>query len=103
MTRDFASAYAIARPLAQKGDRAGATALLCSLLWHVDRAHGGFVGLSDEELLVKCEGDKRLDYTAAVQSMYAPAKWPEANIIPFPIIAAAPTPEQVASIPRGVL
>lgn len=86
--RDFAAAYRICQPIAQNGDRAGATALLCSLLWSVDRAQGGFIGLSDEELLVVCERDKRLDYQAAVASQWAPAKWPTADVIAFPVAAA---------------
>ncbi len=102
MTRTFSDAYSICRPIAQRGDRAGATAMLCSLLWHVDRAHGGFIGRSDDELLEYCAADPRLDYQAAVASMYAPAPWPETNIIPFPIIPAAPTANQVASIPGGI-
>ena len=75
-TPSFAAAYALARPLALRGDRIAATARLCELLWHVEGNEGGFAGLSDEQLLEKCEGDRRLDYTMATQAMWAPPPWP---------------------------
>lgn len=71
----FAAAYAIARPLAAQ-DRAAATRRLCELLWHVEGEDGGFIGLSDQQLFDKCESDKRLNYTAATNAMYAPGPWP---------------------------
>lgn len=85
MTRDFAAAYQIARPLALNGDRAGATALLCSLLWSVHRDQGGFDGLSDEELREYCDRDPRLSYIAATVAMWAPEPWPTAEVIVFPV------------------
>jgi len=75
MTRTFQDAYTAARKVAQAGDRAAATALLSNLLWHVDGAAGGFIGLSDEQLAEKCEADPRIDYSIAVSAMHAPTAW----------------------------
>ncbi len=72
----FAAAYAIARPLALRGDPRAATRRLCELLWHVEGEAGGFIGLSDEQLLEKCQNDKRLNYAAATQAMWNPGAWP---------------------------
>jgi len=72
----FAAAYALARNHAARGDRDGATALFCRLLWHVEASEGGFIGLSDEELLEKCEADKRLNHAIATAALYAPEPWP---------------------------
>jgi hypothetical protein len=78
-TPSFAAAYAIARPLAQRGDAPAATRRLCELLWHVEGEDGGFIGLSDEQLREKCESDKRLNYAAATDAMHAPPPWPAAQ------------------------
>lgn len=75
-TPSFAAAYTLARRLAARGDRARATQLLSRLLWHVDASDGGFIGLSDEALLEKCESDKRLNHAIATAAMYAPGPWP---------------------------
>jgi hypothetical protein len=72
----FAAAYALARPLALRGDTDAATRRLCELLWHVEGEAGGFIGLSDEQLLEKCEHDPRLNYAAATEAMHAPGPWP---------------------------
>lgn len=76
MTRTYAEARAFAWPIAMSGDRVGATNLLSNLLWHVDGADGGFIGLSDEQILDKCESDGCLSYSAATAAMYAPTPWP---------------------------
>lgn len=75
-TPSFAAAYAIARCHAARGDRIGATRRLCQLLWHVEADDGGFIGLTDEQLLEKCETDPRLDHAAATQAMWNPGAWP---------------------------
>ena len=75
-TPSFAAAYQLARLRAQSGDRAGAARLFSRLLWHVEASDGGFIGLSDEELLEKCESDKRLNHAIATAAMYAPGPWP---------------------------
>jgi hypothetical protein len=75
-TPSFAAAYTLARRLAACGDRARATQLLSRLLWHVDASDSGFIGLSDEALLEKCESDKRLNHAIATAAMYAPGPWP---------------------------
>lgn len=72
----FAAAYALARSHAMRGDRNGATQLFCRLLWHVEAQDGGFIGLSDEQLLEKCELDPRLNHAAATDAMHAPGPWP---------------------------
>lgn len=75
-TPSFAAAYALARPLAVRGDARAASLRLCELLWHVEGEDGGFIGLSDEQLFDKCENDPRLNYAAAMQAMWNPAPWP---------------------------
>ena len=75
-TPSFAAAYALARPLAVRGDARAATRRLCELLWHVEADDGGFIGLSDDQLLEKCENDPRLNYAAATDAMHAPGPWP---------------------------
>ena len=75
-TPSFAAAYALARSHAMRGDRNGATQLFCRLLWHVEAQDGGFIGLSDEQLLEKCELDPRLNHAAATAAMHAPGPWP---------------------------
>lgn len=75
-TPSFAAAYALARPLAARGDRDGATRRFCQLLWHVEAQDGGFIGLSDDQLLEKCESDPRLDHAIATLAMWAPGPWP---------------------------
>lgn len=72
----FAAAYQLSRRRAASGDRAGAARLFSHLLWHVEASEGGFIGLSDEELLEKCESDKRLNHTIAAAALYAPGPWP---------------------------
>jgi hypothetical protein len=75
-TPSFSAAYTIARRHAASGDPAGAARLFSRLLWHVEASEGGFIGLSDEELLEKCESDKRLNHTIATAALYAPEPWP---------------------------
>ena len=72
----FAAAYTIARRHAASGDPAAAAQLFSRLLWHVEASEGGFIGLSDEELLEKCESDKRLNHAIATGALYAPEPWP---------------------------
>ena len=75
-TPSFAAAYRLSRLRALSGDPAGAARLFSRLLWHVEASEGGFIGLSDEELLEKCEADKRLNYAIATAALYAPGPWP---------------------------
>lgn len=75
-TPSFAAAYRLSRLRAAAGDTAGAARLFSRLLWHVEASEGGFIGLSDEALLEKCETDKRLDHAIATAAMYAPGPWP---------------------------
>ncbi len=75
-TPSFAAAYALARPLAVRGDARAAQRRLCELLWHVEGEDGGFIGLSDEQLFDKCENDPRLNYATATDAMHAPPPWP---------------------------
>jgi hypothetical protein len=75
-TPSFAAAYHLSRRRAASGDPAGAARLFSRLLWHVEASEGGFIGLSDEELLEKCESDKRLNHAIAAAAMYAPGPWP---------------------------
>lgn len=72
----FAAAYRLSRLRALSGDTAGAARLFSRLLWHVEASDGGFIGLSDEELMEKCEADKRLNHAIATAAMYAPGPWP---------------------------
>ena len=72
----FAAAYHLSRRHAARGDTAKAAQLFSRLLWHVEASDGGFIGLSDEELLEKCESDKRLDHAIATAALYAPEPWP---------------------------
>lgn len=99
MTYTFADAYRLARPLARAGDRAGATALLCNLLWHVEKADGGFLGRSDQDLHDYCDSDSRLDYVAATAAMHAPGEWPTAQVIAFPM---APAIQQTAAFAGSI-
>jgi hypothetical protein len=75
-TPSFAAAYRLSRLRAASGDSAGAARLFSRLLWHVEARDGGFIGLSDEELLEKCAHDKRLNHASAIAAMYAPGPWP---------------------------
>lgn len=75
-TPSFAAAYRLSRLHALSGDTAEAARLFSRLLWHVEARDGGFIGLSDEELLEKCESDKRLDHASATAALYAPGPWP---------------------------
>lgn len=75
-TPSFAAAYRLSRLHAASGDSAAAARLFSRLLWHVDAREGGFIGLSDDELLEKCESDKRLNHAVATAAMYAPGPWP---------------------------
>lgn len=58
------------------GDPPAAARRLCELLWHVEAQDSGFIGLSDDQLLEKCENDQRLNYATATDVMHAPGPWP---------------------------
>lgn len=75
-TPSFAAAYRLSRLRAVSGDPSGAARLFSRLLWHVEASEGGFIGLTDEELLEKCESDKRLNHAVATAAIYAPGPWP---------------------------
>lgn len=74
--RIYRSVYQHARALAVAGDRDGANALMCNLLWHVEAADGGFIGLTDGQLIEKVALDPRLNLQTVMDAMYAPMPWP---------------------------
>jgi hypothetical protein len=74
--RTYRSAFQFARVLAVAGDRKGADALMCRLLWHVRAEDGGFIGLSDQQLADKIDRDPKLNAFDVDAAMYDPGEWP---------------------------
>lgn len=75
-TRTYRSVYQHARALAVAGDRDGANRLMANLLWHVEASEGGFIGLTDGQLIEKVALDPRLNMQTVMEAMYAPMPWP---------------------------
>lgn len=74
--RTYQQAYTHARALAQAGDRIGAGKLLARLLWHVEAADGGFIGLDDWALARMVAADPRLNMADVTAAQWAPGEWP---------------------------
>lgn len=91
----YRGAYAFAREAAwnsmradkrdkfNAADKAAGDAVMCRLLWLVDAAGGGFIGLSDAALESRC-ARYRLPLPVVQCAMWAPGSWPSASVIAFP-------------------
>lgn len=73
----FAAAVEICRPVLAHEGRPAANKLIARLLWHVEGADGGFIGLHDEALAERV-AFYRLDLDQVRDAMWAPGAWPVA-------------------------
>lgn len=77
----YRSAYQIARAIRLRDGIAAANAEFARLLWHVHKEDGGFIGLTDDELVQKVQDDPRLRMADVLRHMWAPGHWPSAEEI----------------------